>query len=73
MNPISDDSDALSPGFSWPHWLSGPPWAPRRGGEYEGFAGVGESPCWASQESKPPCLYPTGSSRTERLKGVPGK
>ena len=33
MNPINDDSDVLSPGFPWPHWLSGPPGAPRRGGE----------------------------------------
>lgn len=33
VNPISDDLDVLSSGSPWSHWLSGPPWAPRSGGE----------------------------------------
>lgn len=41
MNPNNDDSDVLSPGFPWSRRLSGPPWTPRCGGEYEGFVGWG--------------------------------
>lgn len=33
VNTMSDDLGVLSSGSSWSHWLSGPPWAPRRRGE----------------------------------------
>lgn len=36
MNPVSDDPGVLSPGSPRSQWLSGPPWTPRRGSEYEG-------------------------------------
>lgn len=34
--PTNSDPDVLSLGSPWSHWLSGPSWAPRCGGEYEG-------------------------------------
>jgi hypothetical protein len=67
-------TDVPSPGFPWSHWLFGPPWAPRCGGEYGGEWVVGWGSLWkARQDPSIPSLYPTGPSGTERLQGVPGE
>ena len=70
MNPISDDSDVLSPGFSWSYRLSGPPWVPRRGGEYEGFVGRGHLVRTARMPALPVSI-PQGPPGQKGSKGSP--